>query len=387
MDRRRFGLLCVGAVTLARRASVVAAEGPRKIVVVGGGIIGASIAFHLARRGAAVTLCEKERPAAGATEKSFAWINATFSKQPRSYFELNRLGMAAWEQLDRELGRPFALQWGGSVEWYPAGEEAEALRRDLHRHQEWGYAARIVEDAELRRLLPGVVPGPVAAASFSDQEGSVDPVRAVDVLIDAARKNRARIVHPCEVTGFERASEQVRAVRTTVGMIEADAVVLACGVGTPRVAALLGFTVPLKDAPGVLAHSAPQPMRLERVALAPGAHVVQRHDGRVVTGSSFGGSPVTVEDEAYGRRLLQEAVRFLPAFGGVALDRVTLGWRVMPKDELPIVGFTAACPNVYVAAMHSGITLAPLVGRLVAAEILDGVKIDLLEPYRLSRFA
>jgi glycine/D-amino acid oxidase-like deaminating enzyme len=58
----------------------------------------------------------------------------------------------------------------------------------------------------------------------------------------------------------------------------------------------------------------------------------------------------------------------------------------MPQDELPIVGFAAACPNVYVAAMHSGITLAPLVGRLAAAEILDGLKVDLLEPYRLSRF-
>jgi glycine/D-amino acid oxidase-like deaminating enzyme len=244
-----------------------------------------------------------------------------------------------------------------------------------------------VEDAELRRLVPGIVPGPVAAASFSDQEGSVDPVHAVEVLVDAARKNGARIVHPCEVTGFERASDRVRAVQTTAGVLEADAVVLACGVATPRVAAWAGLTVPLKDAPGVLAHSAPQPRRLERVMLAPGAHVVQRSDGRVVTGSSFGGSPVTEQGPAYGRQLLQEAARFLPALGGVALERVTLGWRVMPKDELPIVGFASCCPNVYVAAMHSGITLAPLIGQLATAEILDGVSVDLLEPYRLSRFA
>jgi glycine/D-amino acid oxidase-like deaminating enzyme len=386
MDRRRFGILCAGAVLLARRAPLVAAEAARKVVVVGGGIIGASIAFHLARRGASVTLCEKYRPAAGATEKSFAWINATFSKQPRSYFELNRLGMAAWQQLDRELQHALRVQWGGSVEWYPPGEEAEALRRDLRRHQQWGYGAQLVEDAELRRLVPGVAPGPVAAASFSDQEGSVDPVHAVEVLIAGARENGARIVHPCEVTGFECESGRVRAVRTTAGVIEADTVVLACGVDTPRVAAMVGLTVPLKDAPGVLAHSAPQAQHLERVTLAPGAHVVQRPDGRVVTGSSFGGSPVTHQDPEYGRQLLREAARFLPVFGGVALDRVTLGWRVMPKDELPIVGFAAPCPNVYVAAMHSGVTLAPLIGQLAVAEILDGVTVDILEPYRLSRF-
>jgi glycine/D-amino acid oxidase-like deaminating enzyme len=244
-----------------------------------------------------------------------------------------------------------------------------------------------VDDAELRRLVPGIVPGPVATASFSDQEGSVDPVHAVEILVDGARKNGARIVHPCEVAGFDRESQRVRAVRTTAGMMDADVVVLACGVDTPRVAAGVGLTVPLKDAPGVLAHSAPQPRRLERVTLAPGAHVVQRPDGRVVTGSSFGGSPVTQQDRAYGRQLLQEAARFLPAFGVMELDRLTLGWRVMPKDELPIVGFAAACPNVYVAAMHSGVTLAPLIGQLAAAEILDGVSVDLLEAYRLSRFA
>jgi glycine/D-amino acid oxidase-like deaminating enzyme len=385
MDRRRFGLLCAGALLVARRAPHAAADAARRIVVVGGGIIGASIAFHLARRGATVTLCEKERPGAGATGKSFAWINATFSKQPRSYFELNRLGMAAWEQLDRELGRALGVQWGGSVEWYPPSEEADALRRDLRRHQEWGYGARLIDDVELRRLVPGVVSGPVATASFSEREGAVDPVRAVDVLVEEARRHGAQIVHPCEVTGFDREPGRVR-VRTTAGVMEADAVVLACGVDTPRIAALLGLAVPLKDAPGVLAHSAPQPRKVERVVLAPGAHVVQRPDGRVVTGSSFGGSPVSREDPAYGRQLLVEAARFLPALGGSALGRVTLGWRVMPKDELPILGFADACPNAYVAAMHSGITLAPLVGQLAAAEILDGVRVDLLEPYRLSRF-
>ena len=59
----------------------------------------------------------------------------------------------------------------------------------------------------------------------------------------------------------------------------------------------------------------------------------------------------------------------------------------MPKDEYPIVGFAAGCPNLYVAAMHSGVTLAPLVGQLAATEILDGATVDLLEPFRPSRFA
>jgi glycine/D-amino acid oxidase-like deaminating enzyme len=385
MDRRRFGFACAGFLLAARRASWAELR-PRRVVVAGAGIIGASIAYHLARRGAAVTLCEKDRPAAGATEKSFAWINATFSKQPRAYFELNRLGMARWHELDAELAGSLGVRWGGSVEWYPPGDDAEALRRDLRRHQEWGYDARPLDEAELLALVPGLVPGPTAAASFSASEGWVDPVAAVDALLTAARGHGARVLHPAEVTGLDLAAGRVRGVKTTSGPLEADALVVACGVDTPRIAALAGVAVPLKDAPGVLAHTRVASRQVERVVLAPGAHVVQRPDGRVVTGSSFGGSPVTDAGRGYGEQLLKEAARFLPGLASLDLDRVTLGWRVMPKDELPILGLAAACPNLYVAALHSGVTLGPLVGQLAAAEILDGVTVDLLQPFRLARF-
>ena len=68
------------------------------------------------------------------------------------------------------------------------------------------------------------------------------------------------------------------------------------------------------------------------------------------------------------------------------MERVTLGYRVMPQDEYPILGFAQACPNLYVAATHSGVTLAPLIGELAAVEILDGVQVRFLEPYRPQRF-
>jgi glycine/D-amino acid oxidase-like deaminating enzyme len=69
-----------------------------------------------------------------------------------------------------------------------------------------------------------------------------------------------------------------------------------------------------------------------------------------------------------------------------ALETVTVGHRVLPRDEHPIVGFTERCPNLYIAAMHSGITLSPLIGQVAAEEILDGVAVDLLAPYRPARF-
>src|SRR5271169_1849737 len=101
-----------------------------RIIVVGAGIVGASIAYHLVKRGAKVTIMEAVRPGAGATDKSFGWINATFSKRPRAYFDLNQLGIAGWRRLEIELGSELKVQWGGSVAWSPAGGAAETLREN-----------------------------------------------------------------------------------------------------------------------------------------------------------------------------------------------------------------------------------------------------------------
>ena len=77
---------------------------PDHIVVAGAGIIGASIGYHLAKRGARVTILDAAQPGSGATGKSLGWINATFSKRPRAYFDLNHLGLSAWRRLQTELG-------------------------------------------------------------------------------------------------------------------------------------------------------------------------------------------------------------------------------------------------------------------------------------------
>jgi glycine/D-amino acid oxidase-like deaminating enzyme len=357
------------------------------VVIAGAGIIGASIAFHLARRGARVTVLEKQRPGAGATEKSFAWINANPAKQPRSYYELNLLGIAGWRRLCIESGADFQVQWGGSVKWFPSGAEADKLRKDVTRHEQWGYATHLIEPAGIAHLLPAVSPGPVGAASFSEQEGTVDPLQALGAYLKVARQAGAIIEYPCEVTGISRSDRQVRAVETTRGRIEADFLVLAAGVDTPRLARMAEVNVPLQESTGVLAHTAPCPRLLERIALAPGADIKQNPDGRIVTGLDFGDSGLREAAAGHGLKLLHNAERFVPELKGAKLETVTLGHRVLPKDGHPIIGFAERCPNLYIAAMHSGITLSPLVGQLAAAEILDGMTVDLLAPYRPARFA
>jgi glycine/D-amino acid oxidase-like deaminating enzyme len=239
---------------------------------------------------------------------------------------------------------------------------------------------------EFRKLERNVAPGDFSAASWSEEEGSIDPVRAAEVLVDHARKQGARVVFPCEVTAIDQKWGNLTGVRTTAGDFELDVVVVAAGVDTAKVAAMVGIDVPLVESPGVLAHTKPGERVIDRVVLSPGAHMKQKLDGRLVAGMGFGAAPSNLATEEEGQKVLEAGRRYLPALANLSLEKVTRGFRPLPKDGYPVIGFPEGAPGVYLAVMHSGVTLCPLVGRLAALEILEGVEVDLLASYRHSRF-
>jgi glycine/D-amino acid oxidase-like deaminating enzyme len=362
---------------------------PDRIVIAGAGIIGASIGYHLAKRGVQVTVLDAEQPGSGATGKSLGWINATFSKRPRAYFDFNFAGMAAWRRLEIELDGQLNVQWGGSVAWFPPGPEADELRVNVRNHQAWGYAVHLISETELHRLLPLVSPGEIGAACHSEHEGTVDPLQALTVLLEKARGFGADVRFPCQVTGIRLRGSRVQSIQTTDGPLEASVFVLACGIDSPNLARMAGVDVPLKASPGVLLHTAPAPRLIDRVVLAPATHFKQSLDGRIVAGGQIVAGAGTAATEAsveQATEIHRLAGLFLPQIKDVPVERVTLGYRVMPQDEYPILGFAPVCPNLYVAATHSGVTLAPFIGQLAALEILDGALVEALEPYRPSRF-
>jgi glycine/D-amino acid oxidase-like deaminating enzyme len=368
-----------------------------RIVVVGAGIVGASIAYHLVKRGAKVVVVEALRPGAGATEKSFGWISATFSKRPRGYFDLNQLGLAGWRRLETELGGELKVRWGGSIAWTEGAAAGDELREHVRNHQEWGYAVHLIDEEEFRPLVPNVAPGDFSAACHSEFEGAVDPMDALKAMLRQVREAGGEVRYPFEVDAFAIDGGRISAVRGGENSLTAETVVLASGVATERLAALAGVSVRLKESRGVLVHTRPQPKLIERVVLAPQVHCKQKLDGRVVVGSRVVAGVGTADGDGlenatpaniheHGQRILREAARVLPGIRGVAIERVTVGQRVMPADEYPVIGFAEHCPNLYIAATHSGVTLAPLIGQYAALEILDKARVESLDPYRPSRF-
>jgi glycine/D-amino acid oxidase-like deaminating enzyme len=347
-------------------------------------MLGANIASQLARRGAAVTVLEKVKPAAGATANSFAWINA--KKQPHPYFTLSLMGIQAWRELHADIGPDLPVRWGGSLEWTTSADRATRQAETARRFQTWGYPLRFVDEKRLRELEPNVVFGSVSGATHAEIEGAADPVGATEAILARAERAGARVIYPSEVVGLDRPNGRLRAVRTTRGEVEADVLVVACGTDTPTVAAMAGLRVQLTRSPGILVHTPPQAMAIDRVLLSPIGNVKQKPDGRVVTGLDFGPSPTEDATKEKGEAFLKKMAAVLPPLTKASVENVTLGFRPLPKDSFPIVGFPEAHPDIYVTVMHSGVTLGPLIGRLAAMEILDNVRVDPLAPYRLERF-
>lgn len=386
MERRRF-FQYAGMSVAAAYSGTLSARSQDHVIVAGAGIIGSSIAYHLAKRGARVTLLERQRPAAGTTRNSFAWLNAS-SKSPRAYYDLNLAGMLGWRRLSLEIGPSLPIQWGGGLQWCkPENTAQEAMKKRVAERQNWGYSVDMIDREEFKRLAPYATPGEFGCANFADQEGTVDPVVAAETLVAKARELGVEVIYPCEIKSFRSSGGRVKAVDTSAGPMEADTVVLATGNETERLARTLELAVPLKVSKGILAHSTPQEHFLSRVLMPPSAEIKQNVDGRIVTGFNFDDTGDLEPTEELGRDYLKTAAQYLPACRDSKLEFMTLGHRVMPKDNYPIVGRFEKYPNLYVAALHSGMTMAPIIGQFASLEILDGARVDMLAPYRPERFS
>ena len=376
---------------------MTASSSARHVAVIGAGIVGASIAWRLSVRGMRVTVVDQGEPGSGASSHSFAWINAG-AKEPIGYHNLNRRSLEMWPRFAAGLSDDVGLRWGGKVSWETEPDAAAALKARVGQLQSWGYPSRLVSKAELEELEPALDVGPVAAAEYSENEGQVEPQMVVDACLRRLAEREASILSGVAVVGFQRAGDgTIRAVQTTSGDIEVDAVALAAGTETTRLAALAGISVPQAESPGVVIRTTPLRPLLQKalVVYAPPLgdgrreiHLRQCADGRLMIGEGDQESLAEDDSQAHADDLLARAGRYLPGLAGAQAVPVPVGWRPMPLDGYPVMGFAAESPNLYVALTHSGVTLAPALSQLAAMEICDGARADaVLGPYRPERFA
>ena len=352
--------------------------GRPSVVIVGAGIVGATLAYHLAFAGAAVTIVERSQPASGVTARSFAWINVIHGNAP-NLARLRNPAIADCHRLEQELSGELAVDWNGSLTWSGNPTESERL---IAEHTTWGYDVRLVERDEIRRLEPHLVaPPPVAA--YAPGEGVLDPTAATISLVRAGTEAGARLVSGSEVKALASTEGRVSGVVLPSGAIDADVVVIAAGTGSTALCADIGIDLPVESSPAMLCRFAGLRGLVGRVVSGPDLEIRQDTAGRLFVSDFY------VEGETPENRAADTLALIRRRFRGADTVRTIdsrVGWRPLPADGMPIVGFATDAPGLYLAVMHSGVVMAPVVGRLATDEIVAGNEAEALVPCRLSRF-
>ncbi|RWX64344.1 FAD-binding oxidoreductase, partial [Mesorhizobium sp. M4B.F.Ca.ET.089.01.1.1] len=255
----------------------------KEVIVIGAGIIGASIAWHLTGAGARVTVISDSGAGGVATPNSFAWINASWGN-PETYFRLRRRAMAEWTRLAKDLS-DLPLAWCGGLCWDMPADRLQAYAAE---HSSWGYGIERVGRDRMARIEPNLPELPELAL-YVAEEGVAEPVAATRALLADAERRGAKLAAGT-VTALVRSNGKVTGVEMSGEKLTADEVVIAAGAGAPGIAETVGVKLPIETPPGLIVHSRPYKKLLNGLVLAERLHMRQTAEGRIIAGSDFGGA-------------------------------------------------------------------------------------------------
>ncbi|MBV9165240.1 MAG: FAD-binding oxidoreductase [Solirubrobacterales bacterium] len=361
-----------------------------RVAVIGSGVVGACVGYYLAREGVNVLMVDAQRPGELTTRASLAWVNASAKAEHQAYFALNFAGCREYERLVGEL--PGASWWNptGHLRWDYRDERelVDAVQQLRGR----GYPAEVWEAGRVQTLLePHVAfPSPAALVALFPSESWVDGPNLVRTLVDAAVEMGA-------TTAFGSMLRKINVVGAAVSSIElgggetypVEKVVNAAGPGAAGVARLLGRVLPMRDSPGLAVRVQTSRDLVARVIHPTGIAIRPDGPGRVfllVRSVEPALRKAGRASEQLGDEVKRIAAQTLPELARASVVETRVGYRPVPVDGFPAIGKAIDIDGYYEAVTHSGITLGPIVGRLLAAEIIHGDIDPLVSPFRASRF-
>ena len=340
----------------------------KRIVVIGAGIVGASLAYHLAGKGANVTVVDAGDVASGVTATSFAWINTTHNA-PNPIASVRGAAIREYHRLEQELPS-VKIRWTGALCYGTNTQPAMALR---------------VNRKRIRELEPQLKKPP-EHAQFKAEEGALDAVHTTLALITGAQAHGAKLLTHTRVLGFKTQGSQVTGVETRLGVINADVVALAAGTGTPALTKLLGFPLPIDASPAIfIRYSAPSGI-VRTLISNPAMEVRESAEGAWLAAEDYLDDAPHNQPAAIAMRTARTIADELEGVTSIELQLACVGLRPMPADGIPIIGELPSLSGVYVCAMHPGVTLAAIVGRLASEEIMDDRACPALAACRPHRF-
>lgn len=406
---------------------------PADVLVIGGGIIGAAVAYELARKGRTVTLVERSEIAEGQSGRNWGFVR----QQGRSPAELPLMTAAnrRWAGLEDELGERFDWVRGGNLALATDGDGARRYAEWAELGRAHGVDSALLDAGKVEEIVPGLRI-PFTAALYAASDGHADPVAATRAYARAAERAGARVLRGHTVRAIEVRGGRVTGVRTDAGSLAAGTVVCAAGAASRALLRTAGVGLPQNVVRGTVALTEPVAPLTRSSVWAPGVAFRQRPDGRLVVSTGGGGEvDVTLDTLLQAPRFLPAfrhnhrrlSIRFngavvrdlrrrvtgdapdpepeptrarvragllrlraaVPALARIRLERAWAGRIDSTPDALPVIDALADPAGLILATGFSGhgFGLAPAAAAATAALVLGTEPEQDVHPFRLSRFA
>jgi glycine/D-amino acid oxidase-like deaminating enzyme len=358
-------------------------------IIVGGGLVGAAIAYGLSKQGQSVLIVDQGDTAFRAARGNFGlvWVQGKGASMP-AYARWSLRSAQVWprlaDALSEDTGIDVALQQSGGIHFFLNDEERDARDAILKRigkaiGPEFKY--EILDRQAVRAMFPGIGEA-VTGAAFCPHDGACNSLRLFRALHAGVQHRGGRYEFDQTVRairfqnpGFEVATER--------GTYRAGKVVLAAGLGTRDLAPMVGLAAPVSPLKGQILVTAKVKPFLNRLT-----HFLRQTDeGSVLIGESkedVGFDEGTTPSVMHA--LAKRAVTIFPFLRDVNIVRTWGALRVMSPDSSPIYEQSQTCPGAFVACVHSGVTLAGAHAGPLAADIAEGRLGDFFDPFRAERF-
>jgi sarcosine oxidase subunit beta len=365
------------------------------VVIIGGGVVGCSIAYHLARRGQTdVLVLERDAVGAGTTSKAAGGIRAQFATETEIRFSLE--SRRVFEAFAEEFGVDPGYTRIGYLFLVTAEADLRGFEARMALQRGLGVDVRRLAPDDAARLVPGLRVDDLVAAVWGPDDAMAGPAEVTDGFARRARALGARIVEGVEVTAIEQEGGRVRGVRTARGPVATPVVVNAAGPAAARVARLAGVRVPVHPRRRHIFYTEPFPELPGPIPLTTdrgsGFYFRKELDALLLSPgdvTDVGDDLVAPVDWSMVEDVVPKAVHRLPALERARIAGGWAGLRPLTPDDHAIIGPAPGVEGFFLAVgfCGHGFQHAPATGRLVAEWLLDGapsMDLSLFDPGRFT---
>ncbi len=369
-----------------------------EVLIIGGGVIGSSIAYHLGRQGRHVLVIERSSVAAA---PAASWASAGGVRRQGRHPAEAKLAVEAiehWRTLEQELETDLHYRRGGNLLLAESDAEAEQLTMFVRQQHEMGFAdVRLVDRKEAHTLVPGLNDR-VVAGSYSPSDGQADPALTTRAFAAAAERHGATYWTGTAVLALRSQNERVIGVQTERGEVQAEHIVLAAGAWSDDLATTIGLRLPIRTRALQMILSTPAPAYTLQPVLSAINRILslkQLMDGAFLLGGGWPGDP-TPDRRSYVLRPSsvqgnwKTACELLPIVSQQGIAHAWCGLEAQSFDDLPFIGTIPGLDGLTLALGFSGhgFAIAPAVGRCVADQIIGNAvkELDDLSPSRMATF-